>query len=77
MCADAVSLKTPSRRDSRFWRAIANSVGSVSGLIAPYLLGVVKTVTESTNSGVLVLAVCLVLGSLLVFTVPAKLVNRK
>lgn len=57
--------------------AIANSVGSVSGLIAPYLLGVVKTVTESTNSGVLVLAVCLVLGSLLVFTVPAKLVNRK
>jgi len=57
--------------------AIANSVGSVSGLIAPYLLGVVKTVTSSTNSGVLVLAVCLVVGSVLVFTVPAKLVNRK
>ncbi|THC46295.1 MFS transporter [Massilia sp. Mn16-1_5] len=57
--------------------AIANSVGSVSGLIAPYLLGVVKTVTSSTNSGVLVLAVCLVVGSALVFTVPAKLVNRK
>jgi MFS-type transporter involved in bile tolerance (Atg22 family) len=57
--------------------AIANSVGSVSGLIAPYLLGVVKTVTASTNSGVLVLAVCLVVGSLLVFTVPARLVNRK
>lgn len=57
--------------------AIANSVGSVSGLIAPYLLGIVKTVTDSTNSGVLVLAVCLVVGSLLVFTVPARLVNRK
>jgi sugar phosphate permease len=57
--------------------AIANSVGSVSGLIAPYLLGVVKTVTASTNAGVLVLAVCLVIGSLLVFTVPARLVNRK
>lgn len=57
--------------------AIANSVGSVSGLVAPYLLGVVKTVTSSTNSGVLVLAVCLVIGSVLVFTVPASLVNRK
>jgi len=57
--------------------AIANSVGSVSGLIAPYLLGVVKTVTASTNAGVLVLAVCLVIGSLLVFTIPARLVNRK
>jgi len=57
--------------------AIANSVGSISGLIAPYLLGVVKTVTASTNAGVLVLAVCLVIGSLLVFTIPARLVNRK
>ncbi|BDT57786.1 permease [Massilia varians] len=57
--------------------AIANSIGSFSGLVAPYLLGVVKTATNSTDSGVLVLAVCLVLGSLLVFTVPAKLVNRK
>lgn len=57
--------------------AIANSVGSISGLIAPYLLGVVKTVTASTNAGVLVLAVCLMIGSLLVFTVPARLVNRK
>jgi sugar phosphate permease len=57
--------------------AIANSVGSVSGLIAPYLLGVVKTATASTNAGVLVLAICLVIGSLLVFTIPARLVNRK
>jgi MFS family permease len=57
--------------------AIANSVGSLSGLMAPYLLGIVKTMTDSTNGGVLVLAGCLVVGSLLVFTVPAKLVNRK
>lgn len=57
--------------------ALANSVGSVSGLIAPYLLGVVKTATNSTNIGVLVLAVCLVIGAALVFTIPAKIVNRK
>ncbi|NGZ86213.1 MFS transporter [Duganella aceris] len=57
--------------------AVANSVGSVSGLIAPYLLGIVKTVTNSTNSGVLVLAGCLLIGSCMVFAIPAKLVNRK
>lgn len=56
--------------------ALANSIGSVSGLISPYLLGWVKTVTNSTNNGVLVLAVSLVVGGLLVFTIPAKLVNR-
>ncbi|MDY7546701.1 MFS transporter [Glaciimonas sp. CA11.2] len=56
--------------------ALANSIGSVSGLISPYLLGWVKTVTDSTNNGVLVLAASLVIGGLLVFTVPAKLVNR-
>ena len=57
--------------------ANANSIGSFSGMVAPYLLGVVKTATDSTDIGVLVLAVCLALGSLLVFTVPAKLVNHK
>jgi nitrate/nitrite transporter NarK len=57
--------------------ALANSIGSVSGLVAPYLLGVVKTMTNSTDYGVLVLAVSLVIGSLLVFTIPARSVNRK
>jgi MFS family permease len=57
--------------------ALANSIGSVSGLVAPYLLGLVKTMTNSTNNGVLVLAVCLVIGSLLVFMIPARIVNRK
>ncbi|PUA17342.1 MFS transporter [Glaciimonas sp. PCH181] len=56
--------------------ALANSIGSVSGLISPYLLGWVKTVTSSTNDGVLVLAASLVIGGVLVFTIPAKLVNR-
>lgn len=56
--------------------ALANSIGSVSGLISPYLLGWVKTVTASTNDGVLVLAASLVIGGCLVFTLPARLVNR-
>lgn len=56
--------------------ALANSIGSISGVFAPWLLGLVKTATDSTNGGVLVLAVSLVIGSALVFTIPAKAVNR-
>ncbi len=56
--------------------AVANSVGSVAGFIAPYLLGYVKDFTGSTNNGVLVLAAALVLGAALVFATPARLVNR-
>lgn len=57
--------------------AFANSVGSFSGLIAPSMLGYVKTVTDSTGNGLLVIAACLVIGGLLVFTIPASLVSRK
>jgi D-galactonate transporter len=57
--------------------ALANSVGSVSGLIAPSLLGLVKTMTDSTNNGILVLAACLIVGSLLVLAIPARLITRK
>jgi len=57
--------------------AFANSVGSFSGLIAPSMLGYVKTLTDSTGNGLLVIAACLVIGGLLVFTIPAQLVSRK
>jgi sugar phosphate permease len=56
--------------------AVANSVGSIAGFISPYLLGWVKDFTGSTDIGVLVLAGSLVIGALLVFTNPARLVNR-
>lgn len=57
--------------------ALANSVGSVSGMIAPYMLGVVKTMTNSTNAGVIAIAVCLLIGCALTFALPAKAVNPK
>jgi len=57
--------------------ALANSVGSVSGMIAPYMLGVVKTMTNSTNAGVIAIAVCLLVGCVLTFALPAKAVNPK
>ncbi|MBP0632907.1 MFS transporter [Cupriavidus sp. AcVe19-1a] len=55
--------------------ALANSVGSISGVISPYLIGWVQTNTGTTGNGVLVLAGSLVIGGLLVFSVPARLVN--
>jgi MFS family permease len=57
--------------------ALANSVGSVSGMVAPYMLGVVKTMTNSTNAGVIAIAVCLLVGCVLTFALPAKAVNPK
>ncbi|WP_321796794.1 MFS transporter [Caballeronia sp. J97] len=55
--------------------ALANSVGSISGVVSPSLIGFVQTATGSTGNAVLALAASLMIGSVLVFTVPAKLVN--
>lgn len=57
--------------------ALANSVGSISGVVSPYVIGLIQTATGSTGNGVLGLAVSLIIGSVLVFTVPAKLVNSR
>jgi sugar phosphate permease len=56
--------------------ALINSVGNISGFIGPYLLGWIKDFTGSTNIGVLFLAGALVIGALLVFANPARVVNR-
>jgi MFS family permease len=57
--------------------ALANSVGSISGVVSPWLIGIIQTQTGSTGNGVLGLAVSLVIGAALVFTVPAALVNSR
>jgi len=55
--------------------ALVNSVGSISGVVSPYVIGYVQTAYGSTGAGVFGLAASLIIGSVLVFTVPAKLVN--
>lgn len=55
--------------------ALVNSVGSISGVVSPYVIGWVQTAYGTTGAGVFGLAVSLIIGSVLVFTVPAKLVN--
>ena len=46
--------------------AIINSVGNLGGFIGPYLIGDVKKATGSVYSGLVVLAVFLVLGTILI-----------
>lgn len=55
--------------------ALANSVGSISGVVSPSLIGLIKTATGSAGAGVLGLSASLVIGGVLVLLVPATLVN--
>ena len=47
--------------------ALINSIGNLAGFGGPYLIGWVKEATGSTSSGLLVLAVLPLIGSLLAF----------
>ncbi|MFM0221885.1 MFS transporter [Paraburkholderia dipogonis] len=55
--------------------ALANSVGSIAGVVSPYVIGVLQTTTGSTGNGVLGLAVCMVMASALTLTLPAREFN--
>lgn len=55
--------------------ALVNSIGNLAGVVSPYLVGWLKTTTGTTSWGVLGIALCMVIGSLLVFAFPARMVN--
>ena len=57
--------------------ALANSVGGISGMVSPYLIGWFQTNTGNTGSGIYVLAISMMIASALVFTIPARMVNSK
>ena len=56
--------------------ALITSLGNLSGFVSPYLIGIIKDATNSTNAGMYMLAGFLVVGALLTLTFPSKLVNR-
>ena len=56
--------------------AMINSVGNLAGFASPYLVGWLKDLTASTDSGMYLLAACLVVGALLALSVPRRLVAR-
>jgi len=56
--------------------ALINLVGNLAGFVSPYVIGYLKDLTQSTESGMYVLSVVLAIGALLIWLTPAKLVNR-
>jgi len=57
--------------------ALINSLGNLAGFLSPYAVGWLKDMTHSTDSGMYLLAACLVVGAALTLSVPARLVGRK
>ncbi|WP_300724835.1 MFS transporter [Pseudomonas sp.] len=56
--------------------ALINSFGNLAGFVSPYLMGLLKELTQSTSMGMFIMASALFVGAALVFLIPAKLVNR-
>jgi len=56
--------------------AMINSLGNLAGFLSPYLVGWLKQATGANSSGMFMLAGFLVVGALLVLSVPARMVNR-
>jgi cyanate permease len=53
-----------------------NSVGNLAGFASPYLVGWLKDRTQSTESGMYVLAAVQVVSAIAVLTIPRRLVDR-
>ena len=57
--------------------ALVNCTGNLGGFVSPTLIGILKTHTGTLNSGLILVAACMLASAILVLTlVPAKLVNR-
>ncbi|WP_137926722.1 MFS transporter [Cupriavidus sp. 2SB] len=56
--------------------AVVNSVGNLAGFVSPYMVGALKDMTQSTQLPMYVLSAILMVGALLVWLTPAKMVNR-
>jgi len=56
--------------------ALINSIGNLAGFLGPWLIGWLADRTGSTDLGVYALAGVMAIGSMLVLTIPARIVNR-
>nr|WP_248295292.1 MFS transporter [Paraburkholderia sp. UYCP14C] len=56
--------------------ALVNSVGNLAGFVSPYMLGWIKQNTGSTSIGLYVLAASMIVGGLIVFCFPSRLIDR-
>jgi len=57
--------------------ALVNCTGNLGGFFSPAIIGILKTHTGTLDSGLLLIAACMLASAALILTlVPAKLVNR-
>ncbi|MNZ95401.1 putative metabolite transport protein NicT [compost metagenome] len=56
--------------------AAVNSFANLAGFCSPYLIGWITTLTGTSAIGMYLITAVLVVGALLVFRVPAAMVNR-
>ncbi len=57
--------------------ALVNCTGNLGGFFSPTIIGILKTHTGTLNSGLILIAACMLASAILILTlVPAKLVNR-
>jgi D-galactonate transporter len=56
--------------------AAINSVGNLAGFVSPFLIGAIKDLTQSTDIALYMLAGVLMVGAVIVMSIPARLVNR-
>jgi len=57
--------------------ALVNCTGNLGGFFSPLIIGSLKTHTGTLNSGLILIALCMLASAALILTlVPAKLVNR-
>ncbi|TKC83057.1 MFS transporter [Trinickia terrae] len=56
--------------------AMVNSIGNLAGFLSPYAVGWLKQATGANDSGMYMLAAFMVLGGLLVLSVPGRMVNK-
>ena len=57
--------------------ALVNSLGNLSGFVAPFAIGWLKDLTNSTNAGVYLLSGSLILGAILTLSVPAAMISKR
>ncbi len=56
--------------------ALINSFTTTAGLIGPYMIGLIKDATHSTNDAMYVLGCVAFAGAILTYTIPRKVVNH-
>jgi D-galactonate transporter len=56
--------------------AMSNSIGNLAGFTSGYMIGYLRDLTQNGNSAYFMIAGMLTLGAFLIWTLPAKLINR-